>query len=113
MSIETERGPNLSQLDYGERDRIAQAPILIRVTRENLSAPFLFTGKDPEDWETSPQKPLQCQGAAEFMQEQSVSFRFNIVGDEARASLRCDSLRSPHRALVVSVIGVEQGENGA
>jgi hypothetical protein len=113
VSVETERTPNFSELEYGERDRVAQAPILVRMTRQNLSGPFLFTGKDPDHRETSSQKPLQRQSAAEFVQEEGVSFCFNIVGDEARPSLRCDSLCSLNSALVIGVICVQQGEDGA
>jgi len=113
MMIEGKRPSDATGVEHGERDRIAQSPILVSVSSKNLSRLLLFSGEYSDDRQTAGQQPLTGNRPSELSQEECVRFRFDVIGDETGPGFGCDFTRHHHGLRVVGIIRVEQRENGA
>lgn len=66
MMIERERTPYAASVEHGERDGVAQRPVLIDVSREHLFGALLLGGKHRDDRKAASQQPLTRHGPPEF-----------------------------------------------
>jgi len=58
MVVEGEGPSDATTVEHGERDRVAEGPILVGVSSEDFSGSLFFGGEYPDDWQTACQQPL-------------------------------------------------------
>ena len=113
MVIEGEGPSDVTGIEHGERDGVAEGPILVSVSSENLSAFLFFRGQHPHDRQSACQQPLTGDRPSELPYEECVRFRFDVVGDEAGARVGRDVTRHGDGTCMVRIVCIEQRENGA
>ena len=113
MVIEGEGLSDATGVEHGERDRVAQGPILIGVSSKDLSGVLFFAGEYSHDRQAAGQQPLTRNRPSELPYEECVRFRFDVIGDEAGARLGRDLTRHRDGTGMVGIVCVEQSENGA
>ena len=113
VMVEGEGPPDVAGLENGERNRVAQSPILVGVSSYQLSSALLFGGQRANDRQSARQQPLSSDHSPELPHEERVRFRFDVVGDEARARFGRNVTRHRHSTCVIGIVGIEQSENGA
>ena len=85
MAVERKGPSNATTFEHGERDRVAESPVLIDVASEDLSGFLFFGGEYPHDWQTARQQALTRNRPSELSYEECVRLRFDVIGHEARA----------------------------
>jgi hypothetical protein len=80
---------------------------------EDGLCPLLFLRQDTEHGQATREQPLSRDGTPELSQQESVRFRLDVVGDEARTPLGHDVIGRGYRTPVVGVVSVQEGEDGA
>ena len=86
MAVEAEGRGHTSRVHHGERDRVAEAPILVEMTGQERSGAFLVGGRRADHGAASSKKPLARERAAELAQQQCVRLHLEVVRDEAGPS---------------------------
>lgn len=112
VMIKGEGPSDVTGLQYCERDRIAERPVLVCVSSEDLSGFLFFRGEYPNDRQSVCQQPLTGNRPPKLPQEERVRFRFDITSDEARACFGRDVTRHRHCTYMVGIVCIEQSENG-
>ena len=86
VMIERERTRDVARVEHGERDRIAQRPVLVDMPRQDVLRALLFGGKDRDDGEVAGQQPLSGNDPSESPEQEGMRLRFDVVRDEARSA---------------------------
>ncbi len=113
MPIERERVSDATTFDHGKRDRVTEGPILVAVSRENLSGSLFFSRQHPHDRQPAGQQPLARDHPSQFSDEQGVRLGFNVVGDEAGKCLGRDVMSHQNGLRMIGIVCIEQGKNDA
>lgn len=112
MVVERKRPCHMAGVENGEGDRVAQGPVLVCVSSQDLSRALLFRRQSPNDRQPARQQPLTSDRPSELAHQERVRFDLDVVCDEARSRLGCDLARHGHRSRMIRVVGVEQREDG-
>src|SRR5438128_6156579 len=113
MMVEGEGPRDPAGIEHRKRNRVAEGPIFIGMSSQNLSGALLFRGKSAQDRQPPRQQPLASYQSSELSHEECVGLRLDIVGDEARSPFRSNVTRHGDRSRMIRVVSVEQRENGA
>ena len=111
--IEGKSPRHVTSVEHGERDRVAQRPVLVGVPSQDLLGSLLLGGENRHDRQPARQEPLASDPSAELAQEERVGLRFDVVGDEARPPFGSDVTSRGDRARMIRIVGVKQREDGA
>ncbi len=82
--VEGEGSRDVARVKEGERERITQGPVLVRVSSQNVPCSVLFRREDRHDRQSACQQPLTGNRPPELSDQQRVRFGLDVVGDEAR-----------------------------
>lgn len=113
MVIEGEGPSDVTGLEHDERDCVAEGPVLVGVSSEDLSGFLFFRGEYAHDRQTACKQPLTGNCASELPCEKCVRFRFDVIGDEAGARFGRDVTCHRDGTCMVGIVCIEQSENGA
>ena len=105
--VEGEGPRDAAGVEHGKRHRIAEGPILVDVSSQNLSGALLFRGESAQDRQAARQEPLASYQSSKLSHEECVGFRLDIVGDEARSPFGSNVTRYGDRSRMIRVVGVE------
>src|SRR5262245_15459862 len=113
MAIERERPGYATCVEYGEGDRVAQRPVLVDVSRQDVLRLLLLGRQHGDDGQLAGEQPLTRDSASELAEQQRVGLGFDVVRDEAGATLGGDLPGDFDGARVVSVVRVDEREDRA
>jgi len=113
MLVEGKRRGDLTSIKNRERNRIAQAPVLVAVPSQNLLGALLVRRERPHDRQSAFEQPFARDRPAEFSQKERVCLRFDVIRDETGSLFGSDLVCHLDSPRVIGVVGVEEGEDGA
>ncbi len=70
--IEGKSPRHVTSVEHGERDRVAQRPVLVGVPSQDLFGSLLLGGENRHDRQPARQEPLASDPSAELAQEERV-----------------------------------------
>src|SRR5437879_12475313 len=91
--IKCKGAPDVTCLEHREGNGIAQGPVLVGMSREDLLGPLLLFRQYSNNRETSRQQPFPGERSPQLAQQQCVRPSFDVVGDKAWALLGRDLSR--------------------
>lgn len=103
--IERERTRHAARVEHGERDGVAQRPVLVDVSRENVFGALLLGGQHGDDRKAAREQPLTRHGPPKFPEQERMRLGLDVVRDEARPPLGGDGASDVHRARMIGVVG--------
>ena len=113
MLVEREGSRDVTSVENGERNRVAQRPVFVGVSSQDLLGPLFLSRKNPHDRQTACQQPLTGNRPPELPHEQCVGLGLDISGDEAGTLFGRDVASHCDRSRMVGVVCVKQGQDGA
>jgi len=113
MMVEGEGSRDATGVHHGERDGVAQRPVLGSVSSQDVPGFLLFRWMNRHDRQPACEQPLTGNRSSELPHEQCVRFGFDVVRDKARALLGRDAASHGDCTRMVGVVCIEQSQNGA
>ena len=105
--VEGERRRDLTDIQNRERDRVAEGPVLVGVSSENLFRALLLFGEGSDDVQPACQQPFAGNRSAKLSQQERVRFRFDVVRNETRPLVRRELTCDDDRAWVIGIVRIE------